>query len=335
MITARAHTNIALIKYWGKRNKKLFLPYNSSLSLTLDCFYTDTSVRFIEAPKDIFYLNGVEQAEAEVAKISRFIDLFRQEAQSTKRVAVFSQNHVPTAAGLASSASAYAALALALNEQFHLNKDPKTLSTLARQGSGSASRSLFGGLVEWQKGVCKDGQDSFAQALLAPEACPLAMIICLVNGEKKAVSSREGMERTVQTSPFYPAWVEASAADLQQMKVAIQQQNWRKVGQLSEGSALKMHATTLGAYPPFTYLEPHSWMLIRKIQKWREEGIFCYATMDAGPNVKILCLQESITEIEKRLQQACPELSYFIARPGQAAKLINEEVAYDSSKCTW
>ena len=158
---ARAHTNIALIKYWGKRDKDLFLPMNSSLSLTLDAFYTDTKVTFDDQlTEDIFWLNGKEQTEKEVAKISRFLDLFCEYIGKRPFARVESINFVPTAAGLASSASAFAALALAVADALKLDLSRQDLSTIARRGSGSSTRSLFGGFVEWDMGT--SSEDSMA-----------------------------------------------------------------------------------------------------------------------------------------------------------------------------
>ena len=149
-VTARAHTNIALVKYWGKADEELIIPQNNSLSLTLDHFYTDTTVQFDPTlTADQFTLNGQAQ---ETTKITKFLDIIRQMAASQLFARVESTNHVPTMAGLASSASAYAALALAGSKALGLDLNSKDLSRLARRGSGSACRSIYGGFVEWKKG---------------------------------------------------------------------------------------------------------------------------------------------------------------------------------------
>lgn len=318
-VTARAHTNIALIKYWGKKDKKLFLPYTSSLSLTLDAFYTDTTVSF--ANQDEFYLNEVKQDEQATAKVFQFVELFRKASGNTQPLSIHSINHVPTAAGLASSASAYAALAMALNRLLELNFGRTTLSTYARHGSGSATRSLFGGFVEWQKGHSNDT----SYAIPIDEAnWDVAMLICLVNGAEKKISSREGMELTVQTSPFYPAWVKASEKDLVAMKEAIAARDFKTMGEIAEHNALRMHATMLGAEPPFTYFEPKSIALIKRVQQWREEGHSCYVTMDAGPNVKILCPNNEIEFLKTALADLLTEDEMMVAHPGKEAEIIAE-----------
>lgn len=248
---ARAHTNIALIKYWGKRDKELFLPMNSSLSLTLEAFYTDTKVTFDEQlTQDCFVLNHQEQPEKERAKISRFLDLFREYTNERVFARVDSLNFVPTAAGLASSASAFAALSLATAQALNVDLSLQELSKFARRGSGSSTRSLFGGFVLWDKGT--SAEDSMAYPL-DDASWDIGMLVLLVNTHRKKIASREGMEHTVATSPFYPAWVKTAQEDLEAIKQAIAHQDFENLGKITEHNAMKMHATTLSANPPFTY----------------------------------------------------------------------------------
>lgn len=318
-VTARAHTNIALIKYWGKKDPTLFLPYNSSLSLTLDAFFTDTTVQFAE--QDSFYLNHKLQDDVSTKKVFQFVELFRSASGILDPIRIDSINHVPTAAGLASSASAYAALAMGLNDLYELNFDKKTLSTYARRGSGSATRSLFGGFVEWKKG--HSNETSYAEQIDSAD-WDIAMLICLVNGSEKKVSSREGMQRTVDTSPFYPDWVTSSQMDLSEMKKAIHERDFNSLGEIAERSALKMHATMLSANPPFTYFEPKSIATIQRVQQLREQGIPCYITMDAGPNVKIICQSASIEAIQTHLNDLFTPHEMITAYPGPGANIISE-----------
>ncbi|KXT78008.1 Diphosphomevalonate decarboxylase [Streptococcus sp. DD13] len=180
---ARAHTNIALIKYWGKRDKTLFLPMNSSLSLTLDAFYTDTKVTFdSDFTEDSFFLNGLDQPIEEVEKITSFLDLFREDFQVGMKAKVESFNFVPTAAGLASSASAYAALSMAINQALGLDMDRSRLSTYARRGSGSSTRSLFGGFVEWDKGHSSETSMAYP---VDDADWDIGMLVVVVNSQKK------------------------------------------------------------------------------------------------------------------------------------------------------
>ena len=203
---ARAHTNIALIKYWGKADEALIIPMNNSLSVTLDRFYTETRVTFDETlTEDQLILNGEAVNAKESAKIQRYMEMIRKEAGISEHALIESENFVPTAAGLASSASAYAALAGACNEALQLGLSDKDLSRLARRGSGSASRSIYGGFAEWEKG--NDDETSFAHRVEADGwENELAMVFVVINNKSKKVSSRSGMSLTRDTSRFYQYW---------------------------------------------------------------------------------------------------------------------------------
>lgn len=319
----RAHTNIALIKYWGKRDEKLFLPVNSSLSLTLDQLYTDTRVHFDSSlKKDCFFLNGELQQEKETLKISRFLDLFRHEAGLNVCAHVESINHVPTAAGLASSASAFAALAGAANVASSLNLDPETLSTYARRGSGSSTRSIYGGFVEWNKGTSSEN----SRAIPIDDASwDIGMVIVAVNRSAKKISSREGMKRTVETSPFYSIWGKTAEVDLVAIKQAIAAKDFLRLGEITESNGMKMHATMLGAKPPLSYWEPASITAIQTVQQLREQGLPCYVTMDAGPNVKVLCRLSDAAKIKQALQEHFKEEQLIITGPGEGIRELTAE----------
>ncbi|WP_085060455.1 diphosphomevalonate decarboxylase [Staphylococcus haemolyticus] len=293
---ARAHTNIALIKYWGKADEALILPMNNSLSVTLDRFYTETRVTFDETlTEDQLILNGEAVNAKESAKIQRYMEMIRKEAGISEHALIESENFVPTAAGLASSASAYAALAGACNEALQLGLSDKDLSRLARRGSGSASRSIYGGFAEWEKG--HDDESSFAHRIEADGwENELAMVFVVINNKSKKVSSRSGMSLTRDTSRFYQYWLDNVEPDLKETKEAIAQKDFKRMGEVIEANGLRMHATNLGAQPPFTYLVPESYDAMRIVHECREAGLPCYFTMDAGPNVKVL--------IEKKNQQA-------------------------------
>lgn len=320
---ARAHTNIALIKYWGKRDKELFLPMNSSLSLTLDAFYTDTKVVFdTSLENDCFYLNGNEQNEKERIKISRFLDLFREYTGEGIFARVESLNFVPTAAGLASSASAFAALSLATATALNLNLSPEQLSTFARRGSGSSTRSLFGGFVEWDMGT--GSHDSMAHPI-DPADWDIAMLILAVDTGPKKIASRDGMDHTLATSPFYQAWVETAKIDLEEIKHAIAVKDFDKVGRLTEHNGMKMHATTLSANPPFTYWSADSLVAQEAVRYVRQErGLAAYMTMDAGPNVKVLCRASQMNQLVDALSEVFPREKIITSLPGKGAYILTE-----------
>lgn len=324
---ARAYTNIALIKYWGKKDAQLILPMNNSLSLTLDAFYTETSVTFSpEYTQDTFTLDNEKQDEKATIKISRFLDLARKKAGISYYANVESQNFVPTAAGLASSASGLAALAKACNDALQLGLSDKELSQLARRGSGSACRSIFGGFVEWEKGYSDD--TSFAQVIPSDAwENELAMIFILINDQKKDVSSRDGMQRTVETSSFYDAWLDATAIDLQTAKQAIAEKDFSTLGEVTEANGLKMHATTLAATPPFTYWSPDSLRAMNSVRAIRQAGLSCYFTMDAGPNVKVLCQKKDVPAILDKLKQEFSPEQLTSAYAGKGAVSLEMEVS--------
>ena len=263
---ARAHTNIALIKYWGKADEDLILPMNNSLSVSLERFYTETKVTFSESyTEDTLVLNGETVNAAESKKITRFMDMLRAKTNTTLYSYIESENFVPTAAGLASSASAYAALASACNEALQLGWSDKELSRFARRGSGSASRSLFGGFVAWEKAY--DDTTSYSFPIDADR------------------------------------WEDHVDEDIAAVKEAISRKDFKGLGEVIEANGLRMHATNLGAQPPFTYLVPESYQAMEVVHQCRELGYPCYFTMDAGPNVKILVEKHNQAHVIEQLHQ--------------------------------
>ena len=300
---ARAHTNIALIKYWGKADEDLILPMNNSLSVSLERFYTETKVTFSESyTEDTLVLNGETVNATESKKITRFMDMLRAKTNTALYSYIESENFVPTAAGLASSASAYAALASACNEALQLGWSDQELSRLARRGSGSASRSIFGGFVEWEKGY--DDATSYSFPIDANRwEDDLAMIFVVINNKSKKVSSRAGMSLTRDTSRFYQYWLDHVDEDIAAVKKAISRKDFKGLGEVIEANGLRMHATNLGAQPPFTYLVPESYQAMEVVHHCRKLGHLCYFTMDAGPNVKILVEKHNQTHVIEQLHQ--------------------------------
>lgn len=321
--TFRAYTNIALIKYWGKRHHELFLPVTSSLSLTLDQFYTDTKLSWnTDSNEDTFTLNGHIQDKDAIDKVSRFIHMFRDLSGIQKAVHVESTNHVPTAAGLASSASAFAALASSANDLFQTNLSSQELSTYARRGSGSATRSLFGGFTMWHKGEGDDSDSSYAE-MIDEAAWDIGMLVVMINKQQKKISSRVGMEHTIQTSPFYELWPQTVAQDLEAIIPAIKSQDFNTIGKIAEHNAMKMHATIIAADPSMTYWEPESITAMNIVRELRESGIDCYFTMDAGPNIKVLCRLSQAEQIKKAFMTAFSQDRLVITGPGKAPHKID------------
>lgn len=290
-----APVNIALGKYWGKRNIPLNLPINSSLSISLPGLGTQTQIQLTEAAQaDQVQLNG-KMLEAEhpfAQRVGRFLDLFRPDKKL--HFSVNTHNSVPTGAGLASSASGYAALVLALDNLFQWGLSRQQLSILARMGSGSASRSLFNGFSIWHKGEKADGSDSFAEPIETtwPELC---IGLVKVDISEKSVGSTAGMQRTVETCDLYQSWPQQAERDVQTLQQAITHHDFTLLGETAEHNALSMHATMIATWPPILYWQADSVKAMQKVWQLREQGVEIYFTMDAGPNLKLI-FQESVAE---------------------------------------
>lgn len=281
-----APSNIALCKYWGKRDATLNLPLTSSLSVSLGTLGTETCIHPKEGRTDTVTLNAtaVQATQPFVKRMTAFLDLFRPEGMC---FSVETRNTIPTAAGLASSASGFAALVLALNDLFGWDLAREKMSMLARLGSGSAARSVYDGFVVWHAGVQADGLDSFATPLALKWPDFRIGILELCSGEKP-VGSRTGMNRTVATSSLFKAWPEKVMHDLNGIQVAIETRDFELLGKTAESNALAMHATMLDAWPPLMYFQPESVAMMQRVWQLRADGLAVYFTMDAGPNLKLL-----------------------------------------------
>jgi diphosphomevalonate decarboxylase len=317
--TAIAHSNIALIKYWGKADARLALPATSSVSLTLEAYRTETTVEW-GAREDSIVLDGERLEGVPADRVSRFLDLVRAAAGRADFASVESRNTVPTAAGLASSASGFAALAAAATSAAGVNLSPRELSILARKGSGSASRSVFGGLAVWYAGT--DDSSSYAEPLDDP-GLDLAMVIAVVNAGTKEISSRDAMRLTAETSPYYDSWVSASRDDFAGMLAAVAGGDFTRVGELAESNAMRMHASMLGATPPVSYWEPDSVRCLRMVRELRAAGTECYATMDAGPNVKILVRRPDLDAV-RLAAESLGLAGVTTSLPGPGVRLVGE-----------
>ncbi|QDY75195.1 diphosphomevalonate decarboxylase [Streptomyces qinzhouensis] len=327
--TAVAHPNIALIKYWGKRDEGLVLPWTSSLSMTLDVFPTTTRVRLESGSgHDTVALNGVPATGETLRRVTAFLQLVRERAGSGRRAVVETHNTVPTGAGLASSASGFAALAVAAAAVYGLGLDAGGLSRLARRGSGSASRSVFGGFAVWHAGAdtgtaAEADLGSYAEPVPAADLDP-ALVVAVVDAGPKTVSSREAMRRTVDTSPLFGPWAVSGKDDLAEMRAALRRGDIDAVGEIAERNALGMHATMLAARPAVRYLSPATVTVLDSVLRLRRDGIAAYATMDAGPNVKVLCRRADAERVAGAVRDAVPGGTVLVAGPGPGARLLGE-----------
>lgn len=294
---AFAPANIALCKYWGKRDTKLNLPVTSSLSISLGKFGTCTRVTLSDENYDVVKLNGKHLGGKSifVQRIINFLHLFR--AGNKLKFIVDTHNNIPVGAGLASSAAGFAALIQALDQLFGWRLNKKQLSILARLGSGSACRSLWQGLVKWNVGSDADGLDSFAEKL--PFVWPdLTLGLLFLSKSAKSISSREAMQCTVTTSRYYKLWPQQADEDLQNLLQAFEIKDFRLLGETAENNALAMHALALASRPPILYSAPATITAMRHVWKLRELGINIYFTQDAGANLVLLFLQKDVKLIK-------------------------------------
>lgn len=314
--TAVAHPNIALVKYWGKRDLALNLPAVPSLSLTLDRFATTTTVRW-GARVDRVVLDGQEARDRGLSRVLAFLDLVDPQRP---RVEVVSASNFPVAAGLASSSSAFAALAVAATAAAGHKRTPSELSALARRGSGSASRSLFGGFVRWHLGTDPNGSDSVAEQVAAADHWDLSLVVAVVSSQKKKVGSTQGMERSRLTSPYYAAWVREAPAQVDAGIQAVLDRDLPELGRIMEASTLQMHATMHTSAPPIVYWQAGTVASLQEIWALRDRGIGAWATMDAGPNVKVLCHPGDAEVVASALGAHCERVE--ILGPGSAPELV-------------
>ena len=315
--TAIAPSNIALVKYWGKRNIELNLPATPSLSMTLDKFQTQTTVIMWGTPSDKFYLNGKESSGNPKHRVCRHLSLIDPNRPPCH---VISENNFPTAAGLASSASAFAALTMAAVAAAGKSWGLYQQSAIARQGSGSACRSFWGGFVTWEMGEKDDGQDCHGKPLVPESYWDVSLLVAVIDSGPKSVGSTQGMIRSANTSPYYDPWMNTAQTDLETAREAVKSRDLNTLGQVMEQSMNKMHGVMMTSNPPIHYKNSGSVATLNQVAELRESGIECYATMDAGPNVKILCATEDAGLIEQAISPHCERV--YILKPGPGAKLV-------------
>ena len=294
-VSVKSYANIAIVKYWGKADAERMIPSTSSISLTLENMYTETKLSFLpeDATGDVMYIDDELQGEKETTKASKVLDLFR--TNPNQHVKIETWNNMPTAAGLSSSSSGLSALVKAANELFQVGKTQSELAQIAKFASGSSSRSFFGPLAAWDK-------DS-GEVYQVETDLKLAMIMLVLTDQKKPVSSRDGMKLCTETSTSFPEWIKQSEQDYKDMLGYLKANDFQAVGELTEANALRMHQTTSTANPPFSYLTDASYQAMDKVKTLRASGEQCYFTMDAGPNVKVLCLEEDLDRLAEHFRK--------------------------------
>jgi diphosphomevalonate decarboxylase len=318
--TAQASPNIALIKYWGNRDDTLRIPSNGSLSMTLGGLYTTARVSFDPAAtEDTLSLGGQPAAADAARRVSAHLDLVRAASGQGLRGRVESSSNFPADSGIASSASAFAAITLAAAAALGLQLDSTALSRLARRGSGSACRSVFGGFVEWQAG---DGDaTSFAFPLAPPDHWPLIDLIAVVSQAPKRTGSTEG-HRLAFTSPLQAARVHDAPRRLSACRQAILHRDFDALAEVVELDSLLMHAVMMTSSPPLQYWLPSTLTILRAVSEWRSRGVGVCATVDAGPNVHCICAPGYAEAIQAGLRDLHGVELVLECPPGEAARSL-------------
>lgn len=314
---AKARANIALAKYWGKSDIKLNLPAVPSISLTLDGLVTETSVAFMEDGKpDTVRLNGKVVKGRESKRVVAVLDRLREDAGLEHVTAyVESTNKFPTAAGLASSASGFAALVGAASTALGLEFSDKKLSAYARQASASAARSIYGGFSELPAGKPGNGKLA-AKALYDADYWDVRLVVAVTAKGPKKVGSTEGMERSRKTSPLYDAWVEKSTGLARKIKRALKNKDLDTLGAAMEQSTFSFHACAMSASPAILYWQAGTMAALRTVEALRDRGVSAWATMDAGPHVKVLCHAKDAPKVKRALKKTEGVLDILVAKPG-------------------
>jgi diphosphomevalonate decarboxylase len=325
--TVEATPNIALVKYWGKRNEERILPMEGSISVTMDeQLKTRTTVMFSEKFKeDEAWLDNKKLEGKELGEITKQLDVLRKRAGVGLKARFVSINGFPTAAGLASSASGLAALACAGAKALGLELSEHELSVLARMGSGSACRSVLGGFVEWKRGEREDGSDSHAVQIAPVEHWPeIRNVIALVGEGRKKVSSRAGMRQTVATSPLYRERIRTLPGTIKTVREAILKRDLPTLLEATMRESNNMHAVMLDTWPPITYLNDVSKEIIHATHALNEsEGkTIAGYTFDAGPHANIYTTQEHVPKVRKMLEGIPGVAKVIVCGPGSGPKYL-------------
>ncbi len=317
--SARAQPNIALIKYWGKRDSRRNLPAVGSLSITLDELFTTMSVEFDAAlQKDRLFVNGAE-ADAMLPRVAACLD--RVAGKNRHRARVDSTSNFPIAAGLASSASAFAALVVAADAASNAGHDHSALASLAGRASGSAARSLYGGFVE----LANTGHDIRVESLAGPGDWPLSVVVAITASGPKAVGSTEAMEISRRTSPFYARWIEQQPADLDEARVAVATRDFGKLASVAEHNCLKMHSVMWASRPPQSYWNGVTIECMQVVRRLQHEGVRVFFTIDAGPQLKAICEPRDESRVREALAATPGVEQILVSGLGPGARQIPDD----------
>ena len=316
--TTIAPSNIAFIKYWGKKDEVLRLPENGSVSMNLSNLLTTTTVEFNPSLKDDEITINNKRESNKGSRAVKHLDRIRKLAKIETKAKVVTENNFPTGTGLSSSASGFAALTLAGAFAAGLNLSERELSILARQGSGSACRSIPDGFSEWLDGNTSD--TSYAVSIFPPDFWDICDVVAVVSKDKKDVSTTQGM-KVAESSPFFDLRLKRINEKIKLIKKYINDRDFKRFGELAESEALELHSIMLTSRPSLIYLLPESLRVIKAVKKWREEGLESYFTLNTGQDVHILCQKDDIKRVLKRLSEIPEVRNIIVNYPDIGARL--------------
>lgn len=317
--TAIGPSNIAFTKYWGKKDEKLRLPENGSISMTLSDLLTTTTVEFSpKYKKDEIIINGGGVEDGEAERVIKQLDRVRKLAGFNLKAKIVSNNNFPIGTGLSSSASGFAALTLAAVSAARLKLSEKELSILARQGAGSACRSIPGGFVEWLDG--NTSETSYAKQIFPPNWWAIADVVALVSTGKKEVPSSLGM-KSAKSSPFMKLRLSRMKEKNKLVKKLIRERNFKQLGELTEQEALELHTIMLTQYPPLIYWTPGTLQIMKLVSHWRAEGLPVYFTINTGQDIHLIVEQNNVKKIQAKLKELDFVKDIIVNTPGEGTRL--------------
>lgn len=320
--TAKSPANIAFIKFWGKKNPNINIPFNNSISMNLSACFTLTTVEFSERfKKDAVLINGERMEGSRQQRVTQILDIVRKKAKLKYFAKVSSKNNFPSDAGIASSASGFSALALAASSAAGLALSQKELSILARLGSGSASRSITDGFSEWKAG--KSNNTSYAVSIAKPGFWDLRDLVAVVSSGVKKSSSTEG-HSVAQTSPYFKTRQICLKKRKRDIKKALLKKDFSIFGRLLEEEAIDLHVMAMTSNPPIYYWNGGTVEVMTAVREMRDDGLECYFTMDAGPNVHVICLGKNEKKIIKRIKKVKGVKTVISNKAAEGARIIHE-----------
>ena len=321
--TAIGPSNIAFIKYWGKKDEVLRLPENGSLSMNLSNLFTTTTVEFSKSyTEDYIEINSISEPN-EGSRAVKHLDRIRSLAKITEKAKVITNNNFPTGTGLSSSASGFAALTVAAAKAAGLELSEKELSILARQGSGSACRSIPDGFVEWLDGNTSD--TSFALSIFPPDYFEIVDVVTVVSTDKKFLATSEG-QQSARTSPFFEKRLDLIKNKIDRVKKAIEDKNFSEFGELIETEALEFHSILFTSNPPLFYWTPETVRLMKFVQKIRSEGLECYFTINTGQDIHLIVQEKDLNALKDRLKKVAEIKNIIVNSPANGTRVVGSHL---------